>query len=239
MDVLNTLGDGYPPLPLFHKVILNDLIFQQLQDLLDDTSVGTNQLCNVSRKYKILKKENFCWKLNRKYSFTYFSSSQYRDRISLLMNTNKQLTLDLSNSLEVYDVNGLANVYAIDLNRCHNVIDVSALKTIHILNLSHCTGIRDFSALGNVYNLNLTGCAITDCSALSSVHILNLSKNMNLVDVSPLSNNIHILDISSCEYLVDVSGLGRVHTLNLSRCKRVVDVNALGKHLHIYVYMYV
>jgi hypothetical protein len=103
---------------LFYKVILNDLIFQQLNELLNETNIGTNNLLNVSKKFESLKKEHFYFKLNRKYSLTYKNSSLYRERLSLRTNSKKQLSLDLSEFLGLHDVSAHADVRDIDLSRC-------------------------------------------------------------------------------------------------------------------------
>jgi hypothetical protein len=64
--------DDNRPTPLFVKVVLNDLIFQQLQQYLNDTNIGTNNLLNVSRRYfRRLKKEYYYWELKPGCSIVY------------------------------------------------------------------------------------------------------------------------------------------------------------------------
>jgi hypothetical protein len=69
---------------LFYEIILNDDIFQQIKELLNNTLIGTNTLLNVSMDFHVLKEANFHFKLNRQYSFTYYSSLSYRERITCL-----------------------------------------------------------------------------------------------------------------------------------------------------------
>mmetsp|Transcript_19175 Transcript_19175/g.18518 ORF Transcript_19175/g.18518 Transcript_19175/m.18518 type:complete len:172 (-) Transcript_19175:301-816(-) len=103
---------------LFYKAVLNDLIFQQLQGFLNDTNIGTNDLLNVSKKFECFKKGHFYWKLNRRYSLSYKNSSLHRNRLSLLINSRNQLSLDLSEFLGLHDVSAHADVRDIDLSRC-------------------------------------------------------------------------------------------------------------------------
>lgn len=52
-------------------------------------------------------------------------------------------------------------------------------------------------------------------------------KHKNIIDKN-IFNNIHALNLSSCNYIIDVSMLGSIHTLDLSNCKKIVDVSNLG-----------
>ncbi len=45
----------------FHQIILNNDIFQQLKELLNDTHSGTNYLLNASIGFQELKKAHFYW----------------------------------------------------------------------------------------------------------------------------------------------------------------------------------
>jgi hypothetical protein len=40
--------ENHSPIPLFYQVVLNDLIFQQLKELINDANMGMNNLLNVS-----------------------------------------------------------------------------------------------------------------------------------------------------------------------------------------------
>lgn len=62
---------------------------------------------------------------------------------------------------------------------------------------------------------------------LRNVHILDLSDCCGITDVSVLGN-VHTLDLSNCQWLTDVSALGTVHTLNLSHCRRVPNISTLS-----------
>jgi hypothetical protein len=88
------------------------------QGFLNDTNIGTNDLLNVSKKFECFKKGHFYWKLNRRYSLSYKNSSLYRNRLSLLINSRNQLSLDLSEFLGLHDVSAHADVRDIDLSRC-------------------------------------------------------------------------------------------------------------------------
>jgi hypothetical protein len=81
---------------LFYTIMLDGLLFQEIKELLNNTHIGTNNLLNVSRNFKDLKQENFYWELKKGYSFIYYSSSPYRERITLLVNTKRQLSLQLN-----------------------------------------------------------------------------------------------------------------------------------------------
>lgn len=123
-DIGSTESDNTDNTPLFYQVILIDLVFQQLQELLNDSNIGTNNLLKVSRRYlQNLKKASFHWKLNRQNSLTYCNSSEYRESISLLINTRKQLSLHLNGCSDVVDVSELGGIYSLDLIRCSNIVD--------------------------------------------------------------------------------------------------------------------
>jgi hypothetical protein len=110
---------------LFYQVMLNDLIFQQLQELLNHTSstsstnIGMNNLLNVSIKFLCMKKANYYWKLNRWFSLTYRNSLMFRERMLLLTNSEKQLLLDCTEYYDISDISALSEVPDIDLSRCH------------------------------------------------------------------------------------------------------------------------
>jgi hypothetical protein len=150
----NTAIDNSDHISLFYQVITNDLIFQQLQEFLNDTNIGTNNLLNVSKRcFHHLKKENYYWKLNRQYSLIYYLSLKYRESILTLMNTRRQLSLDLSNRSIIVDVSVLSEEYDLNLSKCLNLIDVRPLSKVHILNLSRCQSLIDVRALSDVPRL--------------------------------------------------------------------------------------
>jgi hypothetical protein len=155
---------------LFYQIILNDDIFQQLKELLNNTCNGTNNLLNVSRDFEESKKAYFYWELNRQYSLLYYSSSPFRERIALLINTKRQLSLNLSDYSQVVGVTVLIDVNALDLTECENVIDVSQLGGLHVLNLTSCQRVVNVSALGQVHDLCLCDCRhLVDVSTLGRV----------------------------------------------------------------------
>jgi hypothetical protein len=134
-DINNWNNESSLPLPLFHQVIL--ITFKEVQDWLNDTKMGTNALLNVSRNFQFLKKANFYWDLNSPYSLEYYSFAQFRDSISRLMKTKKQLSLDLSYNKKVVDVSHLCDVDKINLSYSYNVINVSMLDGVKILDIKY------------------------------------------------------------------------------------------------------
>jgi hypothetical protein len=100
---------------LFYQIILDDLLFREIKELLKNTNISANNLLNVSRNFKELKKDHFYWELNKKYSLIYCNSSLYRERITLLMKTKSQLSLYLSGYSEVMDVSVLADIHTLNL----------------------------------------------------------------------------------------------------------------------------
>lgn len=134
-DINNWNYKSSIPLPLFHQVIL--IIFKEVQDWLNDTKMGTNALLNVSRNFQFLKKANFYWDLNSAYSLEYYIFPQFRDSISRLMKTKKQLSLNLSYNDTVVDVSHLCDVDKINLSYSYNVINVSMLDGVKILDIKH------------------------------------------------------------------------------------------------------
>jgi hypothetical protein len=77
---------------LFYQIILDGLLFQEIKELLNNNNVDANNLLNVSRNFKELKKDHFYWELNKEYSLIYYNSSPYRERITLLIKTKRQLS---------------------------------------------------------------------------------------------------------------------------------------------------
>jgi hypothetical protein len=125
-------------IPLFCEVVLNDLIFQQLQELLNNSSTSLNNLLNVSRTFVSIKKTNFYWRLNKQYSLVYYKSALYRDRIMLLTSIKTRLSLNLRDCFEVSNVSVLADIHTLDLSRCGKVTGVNTLDGVHSLYLSGC-----------------------------------------------------------------------------------------------------
>jgi hypothetical protein len=111
---------------------------------------------------------------------------------------------------------------------------ISAFSGIPTLVLRGCE-IYNFSGLKDVQALDLSCTEIFDKNledliSLGSVHMLDLSECPNIIDPEPLSRiSIHTLNLSGCEMLSGVGGLGGVHTLDLSDCQDVYDFSALGR----------
>jgi hypothetical protein len=160
---------------LFYQIILDGLLFREIKEFLNNTNISANNLLNVSRKFKELKKDHFYWKLNKKYSLIYYNSSPYRERIRLLIKTKRQLSLNLYHNSEVVDVSVLADIHTLDLSYCDNITDVSLLGGVYKLDLSDCKRVVNVSTLGQVHDLNLGYSNVVDVSALGGVHKLDLS----------------------------------------------------------------
>jgi hypothetical protein len=136
---------------LFYKVMLNELIFEQVQGYLDIIS-GTdrkdiNNLLNLSRKFEVLKKAKFYWKLTKESSAQCYFDDNYRSKVNLqLTHTKLRLQLDLSCHYgNITDASSLNNIHTLDVSDCH-VIDVSALGDTYSLDLSGCKHVSDVSA---------------------------------------------------------------------------------------------
>lgn len=228
---------------LIDTIVLVGLLLEQIKGYVDYSSV--NNLLNVSKEYRVVKKVNYYWKLNKEYSLKYYNEDLFRWKMNnlLLTDTNRQLSLnlaaeiyrlDFSNSCHINtirDVIFLLNIHSLDLSGCSKLVDVGPLRNGHSLNLSRCTSVIDVRALGNIYDLNLSDCRnLLDVQALGNVHTLNLSGCHLLTNVSALGR-VHVLDLSFCHNLIDISALGRVRFLNLSGCHEVFDVSALS---HVY-----
>ena len=56
-------------------------------------------------------------------------------------NSNKQISLNLSNYKAITDVSSLGNVHTLNLSHCPGITDASSLGNVHTLDLSHCQGI--------------------------------------------------------------------------------------------------
>jgi hypothetical protein len=213
---------------LFYQVVLIDLVFIELRDWLNETEMETNALLNVSKHFRGMKKEYFYWGLNLKYSKEYYSCLQFRDHMSLIMITKKQLSLNFSNNSYISDVSSLYNVDKLNLSNCSNLTNVSMLGGLRVLNLSKCRNLIDVSSLGRIHELNLNHCIkVTDVSSLGHVHKLDLSYCSYITNVSAL-RYVYDLDLTWCHDLIDVSALGGTHKLNISHCLRVIDISDLN-----------
>jgi hypothetical protein len=116
---------------LFYQIILNDFLFQEIKELLNNTNIGSNNLLIVSRTFQKLKKEHFYWKLNKKYSRCYYTSSLYRERITLLMNTKSQLSLLFRERITLLMTMKIQ--LSLIMNTCSEVVDVAILADIDIV----------------------------------------------------------------------------------------------------------
>jgi hypothetical protein len=85
---------------LFDEVIFNDCIFQQIQDF-PGYSV-TNNVLNLSKKFIIMKKSKYYWKLNREYSVNYCSDADFKLKLNSLLDlAEKPLLLDLGKNMAI------------------------------------------------------------------------------------------------------------------------------------------
>ena len=177
-------------------------------------------------------KKHLNYKLNRKYSFLYYSDKEFRTYIlTRIHNSLKQLYLNLScfsiieneyyqdTSSDInkhLDLSILENVYYVNLAN-FNITDVSSLRYIDTLNLHSCLYIKNISTLKNIRNLSLCGCTISNISMLGNVDSLDLSFCNNIIDISPLKN-VRVLDLSFCDNIINVSALTNVSVLNIAGC---------------------
>lgn len=174
---------------LFKLAILNDLIFEKLKDYIDDNN-SICSLLNTLKTFEGLKKLKFYWNINLTYSKKYYVGGDFKLKLDSIIDESwKQLSLNLSYCDEISDVSALGHVNSLNLSECRNVIDVSDLGSLHFLNLSHCNNVSDVSALGNVHSLDLSGSYnVDDVSNLRNVNPLNLSCCIKLIGVSALGN---------------------------------------------------
>lgn len=181
---------------LFEVLISKDLIFQLLQGYLNTTFDGTNNLLNASRRFQLMKKAKFYWKLNKEYSLKFFRTNGHRFKSklnSLHTDSKSQLSLKFPRFMKTTDVSQLQDMHAIDFGGSRKISGVSALQNVHSLNLKSCIGVPDnpnhiveiggvrqiyqvpidITTLGNVYQLNLSFCdGVKDVSALGNVYEL-------------------------------------------------------------------
>mmetsp|Transcript_25648 Transcript_25648/g.24504 ORF Transcript_25648/g.24504 Transcript_25648/m.24504 type:complete len:415 (+) Transcript_25648:117-1361(+) len=246
-------GNGEKKNTLFDRIVLNDLIFQELEGYLIYPSTDVNNLLNACRSFEIIKKAKYYWKLNKKYSAEYYHSTTFKHGIEALLNdARKQLSLRLTKrtpdaysdlnkitdevsniNSKIIDVSTLGNIHALNLSDNDAITDVSALGNVQVLNLDGCTSILDFSPLRTVKKLNLSNChRIIDVSQLGAVFSLNLSCCWHVIDVSALGS-VYELNLSDCSSIVDVSALGHVKILDVSGCNRITDVSSLSKVHHL------
>jgi hypothetical protein len=243
--------DAITDITFFQKVILTDSLFQHICGFLNDKDpknlisiylglgssfhknnnyINVNNLLNVSRSFRVIKKENFYFKLNKKYSLEYYHNKAFKAILStLLANTRTQLSINLSrkNSAIGYLLNSTWRI---------KIIDVSGLHDLHTLNLSNCGRIRDINALSNTHTLYLSGCCnIRDVSGLHNVNILSLSGCQNITRIDGLIN-VHTLDLSRCRNINIVSSLRNIHTLDLRYCSKTIDISALGNVDALYIF---
>jgi hypothetical protein len=133
---------------------LTDVLLEQLQGYVDYYWI--NNLLNTSQKYKSAKLSAFHWKLNKKYSLRYYKEILFKKKFHmLLIDVNKQLSLDLHNT-EIIDVSSLKRMYSLNLQCCRNIVDVSALGAVKLLDLSFCNKIVDLSALHGCHTIILS-----------------------------------------------------------------------------------
>jgi hypothetical protein len=158
---------------LIDTIVLTDVLLEQLQGYVDYYWI--NNLLNTSQKYKSAKLSAFYWKLNKKYSLRYYKEILFKKKFHmLLIDVNKQLSLDLHNT-EIIDVSSLQRVHSLNLQCCRNIVDVSALGTVKSLNLSFCDKIMDLSALHGCQTIILSArqkAMWWNMKALINVHIL-------------------------------------------------------------------
>lgn len=117
---------------LFITAILNEMVFEKIQGFQDDRNKDINNLLSVSRNFKLLNMAKFYWRLKYEYSWKYYIDNSFKSNLnSLITDKIPHLSLNLSQRMELIDVNTLNNIYALDLSRCFNLINVTALSNVH------------------------------------------------------------------------------------------------------------
>jgi hypothetical protein len=122
----------------------------------------------------------------------------------------------------------LNSLRLVDISFNHFLRDVSMLHNNRTLCLNGCNSIIDLSSLQNVQELHFESLRFATFPYLPNLYKLNLSSSDYIKDVSTMSH-VHSLDLSDCPSITDVSKLGRVHTLNLSGNFFIRDVSALSQ----------
>ena len=113
--------------------------------------IDVTKLLNSTKLLKNVKKKFIYIKLNKNYSLKYYNNEEFRNIIhNSVEKSNKQISLDLSNSTNITDISALGKVHTLFLHGCENITDVSALGKVHTLHLYNCDQITDVSSLRNV-----------------------------------------------------------------------------------------
>lgn len=190
----NLCNDNVTDPTLFNRVISTNGIFQELRGFLDENTNNVkpeikhfyaknsdmNNLMNVSRVFREIKKAEFYWQLSRKHSVEYFRNVFYKSILdSLFTNTQRQVSIDLSHFSLIRDegdlsnVSALGNVHTLKLCGSRKLCNVSSLGNIHSLDLSFCPLISDVRMLGNMHTIHLEDCEnLTYFRALGGVQKL-------------------------------------------------------------------
>ena len=172
---------------MFDHIDIFSIIYPYL-----DTKDQLNLLC-VSKNIYLNSKGFRYLRLDGSGSQLFHENESFRRRmLGLVMNSNRQISLQLLTGSLMLDVNKWCPVHTLTLSGCHGIVVVSALGNVHTLTMKYCPGIVDVSALG-------------------AVHILALSYCRSIVDVSALGA-VHILTLQGCRGIVGVSALGTVNT---------------------------
>lgn len=69
----------------FGRILLTEVNFLEIQEYLKFIFIDINNILNMSAKYLSMKKEKFHWKLNRKYSYEYYSNVLSKSRLDHLI----------------------------------------------------------------------------------------------------------------------------------------------------------
>jgi hypothetical protein len=104
---------------LIDKITLTDLLFEQLQRYVNYSTI--NNLLNLSKKYKGVKKLQFFWKLNNKYSVKYYRENDFKFKLNAL--------LDFGGYDSIWDVTSLRNIYSLDLSFCYRYMQYTYFFT--------------------------------------------------------------------------------------------------------------
>jgi hypothetical protein len=155
-----------------NKVILNDLIFQQIEGYSNQLCI--NNLLNASRKFQGLKMSHFFWELNEIYSRKYYYGNVSSGVVSvsinvkIINNNSNKNDNDKNKSEDVYNT-----ILKTSVNSKYKLkVDLLMSSTAKQLSLN----LSDFSNLSD------------NCSN-NNFHIFDPSFSKNIIDVSSLGKN--------------------------------------------------
>jgi hypothetical protein len=156
---------------MVHRIFhIKELVWEISKFIPNDNNL---LLCNKELYELKLKYYN----LTKRYSIKYMQDVDFRNLIhSKIINSRLQISLNLSDSYEVTNINALSKVHTLNLSSCYEITDTDLLSlgSVHTLNLSNCNKITEKGVehLGNLHTLYLSYCnQITDNAILKLCHL--------------------------------------------------------------------